>query len=106
MIVHFPPARLNDVNIFLSHRLLDFDPSLTDGKFGEEDISLGDSEMVANGLCELRMGSSPDNNDVPNHGCGVVVSIRSTAHRSPIFGASEVKTGDEVGADGDQVIAE
>lgn len=68
MVVDFSTARLDDVNIFLPDRLLNFNPSLTDGKFGEQNLCGRDTQHTANSLSQLRVGVSSNDNKVANHG--------------------------------------
>ena len=67
VVIDTPSARLKNVDILAPDGLVDLDSSLADGKLGQEDITDGDLEVVANCCVELRMGASSQYDDVADH---------------------------------------
>jgi hypothetical protein len=67
VVIDLPPAGLDDVDVFFSNGLLDFDSSLADSKLREKDIGLGHTQVVADGASQLWVGGSPDDDNVSDH---------------------------------------
>lgn len=67
-VVDVSAARLDHENVFAADRVLDLHSSLANSKFGECDAAVRDAELVADSVCELRMGRAPEDDDVADHG--------------------------------------
>lgn len=67
MIVDFPAAWLDDVDIFASDWLLDFYTGLSDGEFTQKDASWRDAKVTADSICKLRMGATAQYHDISDH---------------------------------------
>ena len=67
MVVHLSSSRLDDEDIFATDRFLYLNAGLADGKLAQQSPRWRNAQVVANGLCELRMGAASQDNNIPDH---------------------------------------
>lgn len=67
VVVHLAAARLDDEDIFPTHTLSNLNAGLADGKLAEQNLGGGDTQVVADGLCELRMRAPTEDDDIADH---------------------------------------
>lgn len=66
-IIDLSTTGLNNIHIFPANRFLDFHSGLTHGEFRKQNVCGGDSQNVAYLLSQVRVGSSPNDTNVPDH---------------------------------------
>jgi hypothetical protein len=67
VIVDLSTARLDDVDIFSTNRILDLKAAFSDGKFRENSIASWYAKCVADVFEKLRVGIAPEDDDITNH---------------------------------------
>lgn len=68
MVVDFTATRLDDVNVLSTDRFLNLNPGLTNSKFGQQNLRWGNPQDAANCLSQLRVGCTPDDDEIADHG--------------------------------------
>ena len=86
MVIGLASTGLYDVDIFPTHGLVDLDPSLSNGEFGEEHIALGNAETITYLLIQLRVRAAAKDNDVADHGARLQVESRSNGESMSTHG--------------------
>lgn len=66
-IIDLSSTGLNNVDILPTNRFFHFHSGLAHGKFREQDICRGDSQNVADLLSQVRVGSSSNDTNIPDH---------------------------------------
>ena len=77
MVIDLASTRLYDVDIFPTYGLVDLDPSLSNGEFGEEHIALRNAETITYLLIQLRVRAAAEDNDVADHSDRLQLESRS-----------------------------
>jgi hypothetical protein len=70
VIINLATSGLDDVDVFLTDRLLDLNPGLAHGELREQNLRGWDSQHTADRFGQLRVGSAPDDNKIANHSFG------------------------------------
>lgn len=74
-------GRLDDVDIFPTHRLLDLASRLTNREFGQDAIARRDAKDVADIVDKLRVGVSSQDNEISDHCRNLCRGPRLTVQR-------------------------
>ncbi len=67
IVIDLATARLDDEDVFASDRLSNLDAGLADCEFAKEAFGWRDSQVIANGLCELGVGTATEYADISHH---------------------------------------
>lgn len=76
IVIDLPTAGLYDVDILFPDRLFNLDPSLADRELGEEYLRGGNTQVIADGLVQARVGAAPKNDNVSDHVGMVTKAVR------------------------------
>lgn len=69
MVIDLAAAGLYEEDILATDRLLDFNASLANRKFAQEDLGRRYSQVVADSLGELRVAAAAQDDQVAHHFC-------------------------------------
>src|ERR1700760_3480918 len=75
VVIYLATSRLNDEDIFSSDGFSDLDSGLSDCKFSQVAFRRWDSQVVANCLCKLGVGTSTEYANISNHALCLVLCL-------------------------------